>query len=144
MKNRTTILNAVLAAVLGVALLISIILQTMCPQIIIPEVNIPYIAAISLIALVLTSFVKTDKDCVVCEAILAGITFGVLPWAAGAITGGEILKYALVGAIVFAVLNEMFKAMVKRIDLAGACKGAVIPAAFGLYLACQCFAGWIL
>ena len=116
----------------------------MCPQIIIPEVNIPYIAAISLIALVLTSFVKTDKDCVVCEAILAGITFGVLPWAAGAITGGEILKYVLVGAFVFAVLNEMFKAMVKRIDLAGACKGAVIPAAFGLYLACQCFAGWIL
>ena len=144
MKNRTTILNAVLAAVLGVVLLISIILKTMCPQIIIPEVNIPYIAAISLIALVLTSFVKTDKDCVVCEAILAGITFGVLPWAAGAITGGEILKYVLVGAIVFAVLNEMFKAMVKRIDLAGACKGAVIPAAFGLYLACQCFAGWIL
>ena len=144
MKNRTTILNAVLAAVLGVALLISIILKTMCPQIIIPEVNIPYIAAISLIALVLTSFVKTDKDCVVCEVILAGITFGVLPWAAGAITGGELLKYALVGAIVFAVLNEMFKAMVKRIDLAGACKGAVIPAAFGLYLACQCFAGWIL
>ena len=144
MKNRTTILNAVLAAVLGVALLISIILKTMCPQIIIPEVNIPYIAAISLIALVLTSFVKTDKDCVVCEGILAGITFGVLPWAAGAITGGEILKYVLVGAIVFAVLNEMFKAMVKRIDLAGACKGAVIPAAFGLYLACQCFAGWIL
>ena len=144
MKNRTTILNAVLAAVLGVALLISIILKTMCPQIIIPEVNIPYIAAISLIALVLTSFVKTDKDCVVCEAILAGITFGVLPWAAGAITGGELLKYALVGAIVFAILNEMFKAMVKRIDLAGACNGAVIPAAFGLYLACQCFAGWIL
>ena len=144
MKNRTTILNAALAAVLGVALLISIILKTMCPQIIIPEVNIPYIAAISLIALVLTSFVKTDKDCVVCEAILAGITFGVLPWAAGVITGGELLKYALVGAIVFAVLNEMFKAMVKRIDLAGTCKGAVIPAAFGLYLACQCFAGWIL
>lgn len=144
MKNRTTILNAVLAAVLGVTLLISIIVKTMCPQIIIPEVNIPYIAAISLIALVLTSFVKTENGCLVCEAVLAGITFGVLPWAAGAIFGGEILKYALAGAIVFAVLNEMFKAMVKRIDLAGACKGAVIPAAFALYLACQCFAGWIL
>lgn len=144
MKNRTTILNTVLAAVLGVALLISVVVKVMCPQIILPEPGIPHLAAISLIALAVTQFVKTEEGSRVCEAVLAGITFGIFPWAAGIISGAEIVKYALGGAIVFAVLNEMFKVMAKRIDLAGACKYAVIPAAFTMYLACQCFTGWIL
>lgn len=144
MKNRTTILNAILAAVLGVVLLVSIIVKTVCPHFIIPELDIPYIAAVSLVALVLTNFVKTEEGCFLCEMFLAGVTFGVLPWAAGMITGAEVFKFILGGAIVFAVLNEMFKAMVKRMDLAGLSKCATIPAAFALYLACQCFAGWIL
>ena len=41
-------------------------------------------------------------------------------------------------------LNAMFTAMVKRMELADTCKYAVIPGAFGLFLAFQCFAGWIL
>ena len=144
MKNRTTILNSALAAVLGIALLVSVLVKTMCPQMILPKYNIPYIAAISLVALVITSFIHTEEGCLVCEAILAGITFGVMPWAAGVITASAIFKYALGGAIVFAILNEMFQAMAKKMDLAGASKAAVIPASFVLYLACQCFAGWIL
>lgn len=143
MKNRTTILNSVLAAVLGVVLLVSVIVKTVCPHVILPEINIPYIAAVSLVALVLTHFVKTEEGCPVCQAILAAVTFAVLPWAAGLATAA-VWKMAIVGGIVFAVLNAMFTAMVKRMELADTCKGAVIPAAFGLYLACQCFTGWIL
>ena len=143
MKNRTTILNTILAAVLGVALLVSIIVKTVSPHFILPELNIPYLAAVSLVALVLTHFVKTEEGCPICQAILAAVTFAVLPVAAGFATA-PAWKYAIVGGIVFAVLNAMFTAMVKRMELANTCKCAVIPAAFGLYLACQCFAGWIL
>ena len=143
MNNRTTILNSILAAVLGVVLLVSVIVKTFCPHFILPEINIPYMAAISLIALVLTHFVKTEDGCQVCQAILAAITFAVLPWAAG-LAVAAIWKLALCGGIVFAVLNAMFTAMVERMKLADSCKYAAIPAAFGLFLACQCFAGWIL
>lgn len=143
MKNRTTILNSILAAVLGVVLLVSVIVKTYYPHFILPEINIPYIVAVSLVALVLTHFVKTEEGCPICQAILAAVTFAVLPWAAGLATV-EVWKLAIVGGVVFAILNAMFTAMEKRMELADVCKGAVIPAAFGLYLACQCFAGWIL
>lgn len=143
MKNRTTILNTILAAVLGVVLLVSTIVKTVSPHYILPEINIPYIAAVSLMALVLTHFVKTENDCPVCQAILAAVTFAVLPAAAGLATVA-VWKLAVVGGIVFAVLNAMFTAMVTRMELADTCKYAVIPGAFGLFLACQCFAGWIL
>ena len=143
MRNRTTILNSILAAVLGVVLLVSVLVKTVSPHFILPEMNIPYIAAVSLTALVLTYFVKAEEGCVICEALLAVVTFAVLPVAAGLATVA-VWKLAIVGGVVFAVLNEMFTAMVKRMELADTCKYAVIPAAFGLFLACQCFAGWIL
>ena len=143
MKNRTTILNTVLAAVLGVVLLVSVIVKTNCPHFILPEINIPYIAAISLTALVLTHFVETEKGCFICEALLAAVTFAVLPAAVGLATAA-VWKTALCGGIVFAVLNAMFTAMTKRMELADTCKYAVIPAAFGLFLAFQCFSGFIL
>ncbi len=143
MKNRTTILNSILAAVLGVVLLVSVIVKMVSPHFILPQINIPYIVAVSLTALVLTHFVKTEEGCPVCQAILAAVTFAVLPWAAGLATVA-VWKLALCGGVVFAVLNLMFTAMVRRMALADTCKYAVIPAAFGLFLACQCFAGWIL
>lgn len=144
MKNRTTILNTILAVVLGVALLASMIAKMMCPQLILPQLNIPYVAAISLVALVITSFVKTEDGCIYCEMALAAVTFGVLPMVAGVASGVAFVKLALCGGIVFGVLDLMVNAMVKRIAMAGICKYAVIPSAFVLYLACQCFAGILL
>ena len=143
MKNRTTVLNTILAAVLGVVLLISILVKTFCPHFILPEINIPYMAAVSLAALVLTHFVKTEEGCAVCQAVLAAITFAVLPVAAG-LAAAPVWKLALCGGIVFAVVNTMFMAIEKRMELTDAGKCAVIPVALGLFLACQCFGGWIL
>ena len=144
MKNRTTILNTTLAAVLGVTLLGSIIAKTICPQLILPQLNIPYVAAISLVALVLTSFVKTEEGCIYCEMALAALTFGVLPMVAGMAGGMEAVKLAVFGGLVFGALDLMVNAMTKRIAMAGICKCAVIPSAFVMYLACQCFAGILL
>ena len=144
MKNRTTILNTTLAAVLGVTLLGSIIAKTMCPQLILPQLNIPYVAAISLVALVLTSFVKTEEGCIYCEMALAALTFGILPMVAGMAGGMEAVKLAVFGGLVFGALDLMVNAMTKRIAMAGICKCAVIPSAFVMYLACQCFAGILL
>ena len=144
MKNRTTILNTTLAAVLGVTLLGSIIAKTMCPQLILPQLNIPYVAAISLVALVLTSFVKTEEGCIYCEMALAALTFGILPMVAGMAGGMEAVKLAVFGGLVFGALDLMVNAMTKRIAMSGICKCAVIPSAFVMYLACKCFAGILL
>ena len=144
MKNRTTILNTTLAAVLGVVLAVSLIAKTMCPQLILPQINIPYVAAISLVALVITSFANTEEGCIYCEIALAALNFGVLPMVAGMATGIAAVKLAVCGGVVFGVLDLMVNAMTKRIAMAGICKCAVIPSAFVMYLACQCFAGIVL
>ena len=144
MKNRTTILNTTLAAVLGVTLLGSIVGKMMCPQLILPQLNIPYVAAISLVALVLTSFVKTEEGCIYCEMALAALAFGILPMVAGMASGMAAVKLAVFGGLVFGALDLMVNAMTKRIAMAGICKCAVIPSAFVMYLACQCFAGILL
>ena len=144
MKNRTTILNTTLAAVLGVMLLASIFAKTMCPQLILPQLNIPYVAAVSLVALVIVSFVKTEEGCIYCEIALAALTFFVLPMVAGMVSGMAAVKLALVGGVVFGFLDLMVNAMTKRIAMAGICKCAVIPSAFVMYLAFQCFTGIVL
>ena len=144
MKNRTTILNTTLAAVLGVTLVASLVGKMLCPQLILPVLNIPYVAAVSLVALVLTSFVKTEEGCIYCEIALAALTFGVLPMVAGMAAGMAAVKLAIFGGLVFGALDLMVNAMTKRIAMAGICKCAVIPSAFVLYLACQCFTGIFL
>ncbi len=143
MKNRTTILNSVLAVVLGIVLLISILVKMALPHYILPKMGIPYLVAVSLAALVITHFIQTEEGCPICQAVLAAVTFAVLPWAAGLATA-PVWKLVICGGVVFAVLNAMFTAMEKRMELAEVSKYAVIPAAFGLFLAFQCFSGWVL
>lgn len=145
MKNRTKILNTLLAVVVGLTLLVCVLVKMAVPNVVLPELDIPVMAALSLAALVLTSFFRTEeKGSLVAEAILAAVTFGVLPWAAGFASTADIWKLALCGGVVFAVLDMVFEAMLDRIEALGNSKIAVIPTAFVLYLACQCFAGWII
>lgn len=144
MKNRTTILNSVLAVEVGLVLLVSMILKIMTPNLIIKAFDIPYIALLSLAALVLTSFFETKEGSWIQETILAGITFGLLPFASGMITVGQILKFTVCGTTVFGVLDVLFCGVINRIEATNLSKASVIPTAFVLYLAYQSFNGWIL
>lgn len=145
MKDRTKILNTLLAVVVGLALLVCVIVKMAVPNVVLPELDIPAMAALTLAALVLTSFFKTgEKGCYAVEAILAAITFGLLPWAAGFLAVADMWKMALCGGIVFVILDVIFDAVLDRIEAMSCSKMAVVPTAFVIYLACQCFSGWII
>ena len=102
MKNRAYLLNTLLAAVVGVALLAIVLLRTFLPQVIIPRVSIPNLALLSLVALVLDHYLAKDADrCYICIPVFAAVTFGLLPWIAGYIPAAGIWKLALSGAAVF-------------------------------------------
>ena len=104
MKNKTYILNTILAVVLGIYLLVAVVIRTFCPQIILPKANIPNMVLISLVALVLEHYlVPGAKRCYICIPVFAAISFGLLPYAAAFATPFEALKLAVVGGIVFAV-----------------------------------------
>lgn len=145
MKNKTYLLNTILAAVLAIILLAIVLVHTFLPAFIIPKVNIPNLVLVSLIALILDHYLAPGAQrCYICIPIFAAITFGLLPWAASYIPAGAIWKLALAGGIVFTVVTWLFSTIRDRLSSGPATKAAPLVCALGLYLAVQCFAGIIL
>lgn len=143
MEKKTMILNALLAATLGAGLLVGMIWRAFQPNVVLADLDIPAMAAIVLIALLIEYFVTgLQKRAWVLQTILAAVTFAVLPWAVDIPYAG--IKVAICGAVVFAVLTWIFDSVAQRLDVTTDCKGAMVPTAFVLYLACQCFMGMIL
>ena len=145
MKNKTYILNTVLALVLGVCLLAAVIVRTFAPVVIIPTLNIPNMVLIALIALVFDHYIAPDaKRCYICIPVFSAITFGLLPYAAGFTVPMESLKLALAGGITFTVTTLLYSSIQDRLSSGPAAKAAPVVSAFGLYLASQCLTGIFL
>lgn len=145
MKNKTYTLNTILAAVLGIACLIAVLVRTFAPAVIIPALNIPNIVLISLLAVLLDHYLASNaKRCYPCIAALSALTFGLLPFAAGFVTVLNALVLALVGGITFTLVAFLFTSIQDRLSSGPAAKAAPLLSAFGLYLAFQCLTGIIL
>ena len=145
MKNRSFVLNTALAVVMTVALVVCILLRTFCPWVIIPALNIPHMALLSLIALLADYYLARDaKRCYICTFLFSAITFGVLPYVSGFAAGWDVLKLALVGGVVFTLLTVLFTSVQERLSSGPAAKAAPLLSAFGLYLAFQIFANIII
>ena len=140
MKKNTMMVNTLLAVVLGVGLLVGMIWRAFTPYVVLPELDVNACVAITLIALVLEYlFAGVQKRSWALQIILATVTFGGLALAAGLPYAG--IKVFLVGAVVFTVVTFLFDSMVQRLEVTTDKKCAIIPTAFVLYLACQCFMG---
>lgn len=145
MKNRSFVLNTALAVVMTVAFAVCILLRTFCPWVIIPALNIPNMALLSLIALLADYYIaRGAKRCYICTFLFSAITFGVLPYVSGFAAGWDVLKLALVGSAVFTVLTFLYSSVQERLSTGPAVKAAPLLSAFGLYLAFQIFANIIL
>jgi len=145
MKNKTYTLNTILAAVLGAALLVAIFVRTFTPRMILPELDIPNMVLISLVALVLDHYLAPGADrCYICIPVFSAITFGLLPFAAAFVTGAEALELAFAGGIVFTAMTWFFSSIQDRLSTGPAAKAAPVVSAFGLYLAVQGLMGMFL
>lgn len=143
MKKNTMILNVLLAAVLTIGLLIGMIWRTFQPNVVLPKLDVPAMAALILLSLLLEYFLTgTKKRVWGMQIILAAVTFWLLPTVAGLKTAGIVTM--LCGTAAFVILTILFDWTVERVELSGNGKGAMTAAAFGLYLACQCFMGMLL
>ena len=140
MKKNTMLVNTLLAVVLGAGLLVGVVWITFMPYVVLPELDAIAMVAITLIALVLEYYIsgKQERNWAV-QIVLGTVTFGGLSFAAGLPYAG--IKTFIVGAVVFAVVTFLFDSMVCRLEVTTDKKCAVIPTAFVLFLACQCFMG---
>jgi len=145
MKKNTYTLNTLLAAVLGAALLVCVFVRTYAPRIILPELDIPNLVLISLIALVLDHYLAPGADrCYICIPVFSAITFGLLPFAACFVNGVEAAKLAIMGCIVFTGTTWLFSSIQDRLSTGPETKAAPVVSAFGLYLAVQGLMGILL
>lgn len=148
MKAVTFKLNTVLAGVVGVVCLALLLVRTFMPQAILPLADIPNLAAVCAAALVIECYLnrgQAPRRSWPLTAVLAFLTFWLLPWAAGLCSGaGEALRLGAIAALLFTAMAFLFTSICERLSsgkstpLAPLCIGAV------MYLACQCFAGILL
>lgn len=143
MEKKNFVLNVLLAAVLGAGLLVGIVWSAFQPNVVLADLEIPAVAALVLIALLIEYLWKGtgERDWAV-QIVLAAVTFAVLPLAAG--YAGAGLKLAICGTVCFSVLTFLFDSVAERMSVTTDCKFVMIPTAFVMYLACQCFMGMIL
>ncbi len=145
MKNKTYFLNTMLTAVVGSALLVCVLVRTFAPIVIIPELDIPNMVLLSLVALLLDHYLAPGtKRCYICIPVFAVLTFGLLPFAASFVGIMEALKLALAGGIVFTVTTWLFTTIQERLSTGPAAKAAAFFSAVSLYMAAQCFMGILL
>ena len=143
MEKKNFVLNVLLAVVLGAGLLVGIVWKAFQPNVVLADLELPAIAALVLIALVIEYLWKgTQKRAWAVQIVLAAITFAVIPFAAG--YAGAGIGLILCGTAMFTVLTWIFDSVAERLDVTCDCKCAMIPTAFVMYLACQCFMGMIL
>jgi len=142
MKNKTYILNTLLAVVFGAALLIAQLVRAFAPYIILPRLDIPNLVLISLATLLLDHYTAPGaKRCYICIPVLSAVTFGLLPWAAAFVSGIQTLTLALAGGCVFTVTTWLFTSIQDRLSSGPQVKAAPIISALGLYLAAQVLMG---
>lgn len=142
MNKKKYTLPTMLIDVMCLICLAFVLVRTFLPNVIIPELDVPNMVAISLIALLADHYLaKGAKRCYICVAVFGVLSFGVLPFAACFVGGMDALKLGILGGAVFAVTTWLFTSIADRLSTGPEAKAAPIMSAFGLYLAVQALMG---
>ena len=144
MKENRYFRNIALTGVVGLALAACIVTRTLAPMAVLPKLDIPNMVLLCLAALVLEHYRNgAGARFSFVSCIFAGLTFCILPWAAGFVTVKEALTLGIMGYVVYGLTVLLFNSVQDRLSTGPAAKAAPIFTALGLFLAAQCFVGLI-
>ena len=145
MKTKNHLLSVVFTATLTLVLLGCVIARLVYSLVILPQWNIPNLVALSALALVVEQYLAPGaKRNYLCLFLFSALSCALLPWAAGLALPGQMLLWGLSGGVVFTATAWAYSSMMERLSTGPAAKAAPVMAAFGLYLAAQCFQGIFL
>lgn len=146
MRKNRYLGNILLAAVMAIAMLAMVLCGTFAPAAVLPVLNIPNILALCVVALVLEYYLaqRGEAPCLVCAALLAAATFGLLPLAAGLVTAGDVWLTAFLGGVIYGAAKWLFDSVAQRVSSGPAGKMAAAVSGIGMILAGQAFAGMLL
>lgn len=140
MKEKTYVCNLVLAALWGLVLAVFVVCRALFPGVILPAWDIPLLLAVSLVSLLIDHWAAPAAGrSWGLTALLALLTFGLLPLCAGLADAMTALKLAVAGGVTYTVAAVLFGSILDRLSSGPSAKGAPVAAAFVLFLAGQCF-----
>ncbi len=145
MKEKKFILNTLLVLAVFAAMLTMLLIRIFNPAGVLPKLDIPNMALLSLVVLVLEYYIAPKAErCYICIPVLSFLTFSILPLFAGFACQHDFWKIGLAGCVVFTAMTWLFTSFVSRIQSGEKAPAAPILSALGLYLAVQGFAGIFL
>ena len=145
MRKSPLFVNMVLCVLLGATLLCAIVVRAAAPQWILPKLNIPAIAALSLLALVVQHYCAPSAPRHYgLSALYSALTFALLPWCSAYLPLGDALRAGVVGGATFTAVMWLFTVITRRLRDSHTSPAAPVICALGLYLAAQGFMGILL
>lgn len=145
MKKNPFLLNFLLTGLLFIVMLIMMLIRVWNPAGVLPRLDIPGIALLSLVVLVVEHYLSPQAPRnYAAIALLSLLSFALLPLMAGFACVHDFWKIGLAGCVVFTVLTWLYTSMVSRINSGQKAPAAPIVSALGLYLAIQGFGGIFL
>ena len=138
MKKNPFFLNIVLAAVTGLVCAGMLLIRTFAPAMLVPALDLPLYAAITIAALVIDRYVASQASREwIANILLGGLTLSLLPMCAGFVPAESMWSLFLINSILFGVLTALYTGLRTRMN------GKAAPAIHGLVLllACQCLQG---
>ena len=142
MNDKKYTLATALIGVMGAISFAFVLVRTFLPNFIIPELDVPNMVALSLMALLADYYLTPGaKRCWVSIPVFGALSFGLLPFAACFVGAQEALKLGVTGGIVFTVTTWLFSSIADRISTGPEAKAAPVMSALGLYLAAQALMG---
>ena len=144
MKDNRYFRNIALTGVVGLAAAACVVARTMAPMAVLPKLDIPNMVLLTLVSLVIGHYCKAETKVSIPALVFAGLTFALLPLAAGLAAGMEAVKLGVIGCVVYGLTALLFDSIQDRLSSGPAAKAAPLFSALGLYLAAQCFSGmWL-
>lgn len=145
MKDNKYLLSVLFTLTLACVLLVCVIVKLFFPLVILPQWNIPNLVLLSLIPLVLHSYLgKPGKENYLALFLFSAVSCALLPWVTGWITPAGMLSCALSGGAVFTATGWLYASLTDRLSSGPHANAAPILGALGLYLAVQAFQGILL
>lgn len=148
MRKNRYLPNVFLAGLLLLTCLGALLLRTFQSGAVIPEMNLPSLVLLSLAALAaggcFQGVLWRSAGEWVLSALLAAMSFALLPWAARLVPAASMLEFALFGGGSYLLCGLLFSSIQDRLSAGPMPRLASVASALLLFLASQCFTGVLL
>ena len=144
-KKSVLTLPLTLTVLVSLWWLLTVFLRTLAPGLILPQLDIPTVVLLCLLALLAEAWFSPQAEHnYVVLALVGAMLFGLLPFAASVLSWQQNILSGVVGLVMLPALTAVFVSIRHRLASGPHAPLASLACALCLYLAMQAFRGVLL